>query len=66
MIPDNTRVWIETDNVPTSGRVISMAGTPRSYIIETPTETITKCWLILEMTVAVILNLKFLNRLRDH
>ena len=36
-IPDNTRVWIETDNGPTSGRVVSMAETPRSYIIETST-----------------------------
>ena len=33
-IPENTRVWI---NTPTSGCVISMAGTPRSYIVETPT-----------------------------
>ena len=29
-IPENTRVWIDTDNGPTSGRVISMARTPRS------------------------------------
>ena len=36
-IPENTRVWIETDNGRTAGRVISPAETPRSYVIETPT-----------------------------
>lgn len=49
-IPDNTRVWIETDNGPTPGHVVSMAETPWSYIIETH-------WLML--------NLKYLNQMKD-
>ena len=35
-IPDNTEVWITTDSGPVSGRVISPADRPRSYVVETP------------------------------
>ena len=35
-IPDHTDVWVTTDSHRTSGRVVTSAGTPRSYIIETP------------------------------
>ena len=35
-IPDDTEVWITTESEPVSGRVISPAGRPRSYVVETP------------------------------
>ena len=35
-IPNNTEVWITTESVLVSGRVISPAGWPRSYLVETP------------------------------
>ena len=34
-IPNDTKVWVESENGPVSGRVISSAQTPRSYIVET-------------------------------
>ena len=36
MIPDDTPVWIDSDNGPVSGRVVTSAETPRSYLVETP------------------------------
>ena len=36
-IPDQDNVWIKSDSGGTSGRVVSSASTPRSYIVETPT-----------------------------
>ena len=36
MIPDDTPVWVNSDNGPVSGRVVTSAGTPRSYLVETP------------------------------
>ena len=36
-IPDDTKVWVTTNNEHTSGRVMSHANTPRSYLVETPT-----------------------------
>ena len=35
-IPDNTDVWISTEGGPVEGTVVSQAGRPRSYIVETP------------------------------
>ena len=35
-IPDDTEVWITTGSEPVSGRVISPAGRPRLYVVETP------------------------------
>jgi len=35
-LPDNTTVWVRTGNSQTPGRVISNAGTPRSYVVSTP------------------------------
>ena len=35
-IPNDTKVWITTESEPVSGRVISPAGRPRSYIGEIP------------------------------
>ena len=35
-IPDDTEVWVTTESEPMSGRVISTAGRPRSYVVETP------------------------------
>lgn len=35
-IPDDTDVWITTDGAHSSGRVVSKAHTPRSYLVETP------------------------------
>ena len=40
LLPDNTRVWITTDNRHVPGRVTSTAGTPRSYLVDTPTGTL--------------------------
>jgi len=36
-IPNNTDVWVTTDGHNTSGRVMRMADTPRSYVVQTPT-----------------------------
>lgn len=36
-IPDNSDVWITTDNCNISGKTVHPADTPRSYIIRTPT-----------------------------
>ena len=36
-IPNDTEVWITTESEPVSGRVISPASRPRSYVVETPT-----------------------------
>ena len=35
-IPDNTNVWVRTDNQHTEGRISGAAGTPRSYLVSTP------------------------------
>ena len=35
-IPNDTEVWITTESEPQSGKVISPADRPRSYIVETP------------------------------
>ena len=34
MIPDDTPVWVDSDNGPVSGRVVTSAGTPRSYLVD--------------------------------
>ena len=34
-IPNDTEVWITTDSEPVSGRVVSPASLPRSYVVET-------------------------------
>ena len=34
-LPDNTPVWVTTNNTSEPGTVVSPAGTPRSYIVET-------------------------------
>ena len=36
-IPDNTDVWVRSGGSPIAGRTITSAGTPRSYIVQTPT-----------------------------
>jgi len=36
-IPDDSDVWITSGNQPVTGRVVSPASTPRSYVVETPT-----------------------------
>ena len=36
-LPDNTPVWIQTENTHIPGTVVEQATTPRSYIISTPT-----------------------------
>ena len=43
-IPADSDVWITSDDQPTSGRVISPANTPRSYIVETPTGLVRRNW----------------------
>lgn len=35
-IQDNTDVWITSESDPVRGKVLSSAGTPRSYVVETP------------------------------
>ena len=35
-IPNNTEVWVTSENEPVRGRVISSSGQPRSYVVETP------------------------------
>ena len=35
-IPDNTDVWIKSEKKPVPGTVLSSAGAPRSYIVDTP------------------------------
>ena len=35
-IPDNTDVWITSESQPVQGKVISTAGSPRSYVVSTP------------------------------
>ena len=36
-IPDNTDVWITTDDLNIPGRTVRLADTPRSYLVQTPT-----------------------------
>ena len=36
-IPDETEVWVATDNKPVRGAVNSLADRPRSYVVYTPT-----------------------------
>ena len=36
-IPNNTEVWVTSEREPIRGRVVSSAGQPRSYVVETPT-----------------------------
>ena len=36
-IPDGTPVWITSENKPIEGTVLSSAGLPRSYVVDTPT-----------------------------
>ena len=36
-IPDDSDVWINNGSLPTTGTVISPAGEPRSYLVDTPT-----------------------------
>ena len=36
-LPDDTDVWVTTEGHHTSGRTVSTAAAPRSYIVETPT-----------------------------
>jgi len=35
-IPDNTDVWVKSEKEPVKGTVLTPAGTPRSYVVETP------------------------------
>ena len=35
-LPNDTAVWITTDGNATAGRVVRPAGTPRSYVVQTP------------------------------
>ena len=35
-IADNTDVWITSESQPVQGKVISTAGSPRSYMVSTP------------------------------
>jgi len=35
-LPDDSSVWVTTGNSQTPGRVVSNAGTPRSYLVNTP------------------------------
>lgn len=35
-LPDDSSVWVTTGNSQTPGRVITNAGTPRSYLVNTP------------------------------
>ena len=35
-IPDDTEVWITSERKPIQGKVISHAGSPRSYVVSTP------------------------------
>ena len=35
-IPDETNVWVTTDRHQTTGRTVTTANTPRSYIVQTP------------------------------
>ena len=37
MIPDNTAVWITTEEEPVRGTIVSPADRPRSYVVDTPT-----------------------------
>jgi len=36
VIPDDTPVWVDSDNGPVLGRVNTSAKTPRVYLVETP------------------------------
>ncbi len=36
-LPITTQVWITSEDQPVEGRVVELADTPRSYVIETPT-----------------------------
>ena len=39
-IPDDSKVWVTTDNRQTSGQVVSRANTPRSYVVQTDSGTV--------------------------
>ena len=36
-LPDNTPVWVQTENSQVPGTVVQQAATPRSYVVSTPT-----------------------------
>ena len=36
-IPEDVGVWITSEDEPVRGRVLTNAGTPRSYVVQTPT-----------------------------
>ena len=36
-LPNNTPIWIQTENTQVPGTVVQQAATPRSYIVSTPT-----------------------------
>ena len=39
-IPDDTEVWVTTDGQPVTGRVVTHATTPRSYVVNTSNSTV--------------------------
>ena len=39
-LPDGTQVWVKTNKWTTPGFILDKASTPRSYWVETPTETV--------------------------
>ena len=39
LIPDDSQVWIQSSSQPKPGRVVSSAGSPRSYIVVIPGNT---------------------------
>ena len=39
-IPDDTEVWVTTDRQPVTGRVVTHATTPRSYVVNTSNSTV--------------------------
>ena len=40
LIPDDSQVWIQSGSQPQPGRVVSSAGSPRSYIVATPSSEV--------------------------
>jgi len=39
-LPENTPVWVQTENSQVPGTVVHQASTPRSYIVSTPTGSV--------------------------
>ena len=43
-IPDNTEIWITSESQPIQGKMLSPAGSPRSYVVSTLSGEVHRNW----------------------